>query len=133
MRAFAIVSRDKNFAFWDDDVDFTGGVSFGAVGIGDACGFVGVEAIRVFVIIYGQNALFDFYAFARETNDAFDDILVFDAWGGFTGKDFASATVGEDNDLSAMWGVFLAHKVRECDGKTIDDNAVVGHEGVFHA
>ena len=133
MRAFAVVAGDEDFAFGDDDVDFTGGVGLGAVIVGDAGGVVGMEAIGVFVVVDGEGAVLEADTLAREGDDAFDDVLVFDAGGGFAGEGIASAAVGEDDDLAAAGDEFLACEVSEGDGEAVDDDAVVGEEGVFHA
>ena len=133
MGAFAIVARHENLAFWDDDVDFAGGVGFGPVVVRNAGGFIWVKPVGEFVVEDGENAIFDLDALASEGDDALDDVLVLNAWSGFAGKDVARTAIGENDDLAAFGCVFLTEEVRNGDGEAINDNAIVGLEGVFHA
>ena len=111
MGAFAVVARDEDFAFGDDDVNFTGCMGFGPIGVGGTREFVGVKAVREFIVEDREGAVLDLNSLAGEADDTLDDVLVFDAWGGFAGEDVAIATVGEDDDLPALWGEFLTREV----------------------
>ena len=103
MVAFAIVTGDENFAFGNNDVGFSGSVDFGTIGVRMASGFIWVEAVGVFVVEYCDNAVFDANTFAWIGDDAFDDVLVFDASGGFAVHSVAVASVGENDDLPTFW------------------------------
>lgn len=91
-----------------------------------------------------HDTVFYYDAFAREGNDAFDDILVtdpvWDATGhgvfnsfGFVLGDFFFVFVKEDNDLTAFGYIFLTGKVRPRYGSAIYDDAIVFVKGIFHA
>lgn len=54
-------------------------MEFGAVGVAFAPEGVVNETVWMFVVKDGENAIFYLDAFARKSNDAFDDVLVFDA------------------------------------------------------
>lgn len=126
MGAFAVVAADENFAFRHDGVDFAGCVGFWAVLIGYIGGFVGVESVGVFVVVYCKFAVFDGDAFAGEGDNALDDILVFDARGRVAGEDFVVATVGKNDDLAALRDIFVTGEVRHSDRNAIDDDTIVG-------
>lgn len=95
-------------------------------------GFVGIESFGMFVVVYGELTVLEADAFAGEGDDAFDDVLVFDAGCGLAGENFVVASVGEDDDLAAMRDVFLSYEVSAGDWEAIDDDAVIWHKGVFH-
>ena len=115
------------------ETDFVAGELFGAVGVGDAGGVVGVETFGVVGVVNGEDTVFDGNTFAGEGDDAFYDILVANTGGGLAGEDIAVAAVGENYDLTAFGNVLLPEEVGDGNGDTIDDNPVVGVEGVFHA
>ena len=79
MGTFAVVAGDEKFAFGDGKIDFAGGVRFGTVVFGNAPFVVVNKTIRIFVVVDGHDAVFYCDAFAREGNNAFDDVLVGDA------------------------------------------------------
>ena len=145
MLAFAVVADDEKFAGGDNegrdksvsfpDTDFVTGVFFGAVVVGFASVVVGVECGR-FVAWVGpdrEDAVFDSDAFAGEGDDALDNVLIANAGDGFASQGIAIVAIGEDNDFSARWDVFLAEKMGDSNRDAVDDNTVVGVEGVFHA
>ncbi len=74
--AFAVVTRDKEFAFWYGGVYFARSVFFRAVGVGSAPLCIINKAIWVFVVINSHYAIFYGDAFAREGDDALDNILI---------------------------------------------------------
>ena len=92
-----------------------------------------MKAVGMLAVKYSEDAFFDLDTFAGKADDAFDNVLVFDASRGFAGEDAVVAAVGEDDDLAALGCKFLAKKMGNGNGKAVDDDAVVGHEGVFHA
>ena len=79
MRAFAVVAGDEKFAFGNGEVDFARSDGFGAVVFGEAPFFVVNETVGMFCIVDGHGAVFDDDAFAWESDDAFDDVLIADA------------------------------------------------------
>lgn len=85
---------------------------------------VGPEAIGIFTIVDGQNAVFDNDALARESNDAFDDVLI----------GFASDEVGvfEDDNLATLGNVLLILELRPGNGEAIDDKAIACVERLLH-
>ena len=73
---FAVVARNEELAFGYDGVYFTRGVLFGAVGIGGAPLGIVDETVGMFVVIDSHDAVFYGDTFAREGDDALDDILI---------------------------------------------------------
>ena len=110
MFAFAVVAGNEDFAGGHDDVDVAGGIGFRSVGFIDASGIVWVEGgvIVVWIGPDGENTVEDLDAFAWECNDALDDVLILDIGFGGAGEDVVIATVGEDDNLSALRDVFAS-------------------------
>lgn len=108
-------------------------MGFGTVTIGYVGFVIWMEAVRVFVIKNSQDTIFDLNPFAREGNDALDDILIFDASSGLTGESATVSAVCENYDFSALRGIFFAFEVRYGDSETIYYDAVIRHESIFHA
>lgn len=133
MRAFAIVAADENLAFWHDGVNFAGCGGFGAIFVRYMCAAVGAEAIWVFVVKDSQGAIFYDDMLAGESDDAFDDVLIFDARSRVTCEGFTVAAVGKYDNLAALRDVFLLKKVGHSNRYAVDNDAVVGMKGVFHA
>ena len=98
----------------------------------------------MFIVVDSHNAVFNDDAFAWESDDALDDILI-----GFVGGNGAGGGVrdtlslisldgvfvfvDEDNDLPTFGDVFVASEVCPRNGGAIDNNSVVVVEGIFHA
>jgi len=78
VRAFAVVAGNENFSCGDDGVNFAGGVFLWADSVVGAPNFVINKTFGVFVVVDCHNAVFDDDAFARESDDTFDDVLVGD-------------------------------------------------------
>ena len=142
--AFAVVAGDEKFAGGDGEVDFAGGILLGAVGVGMTPLSVVNETVWVFVVVDGHDAVFDDDALTWKSDDALDDVLVADAFWHATSEwvfdallfvfgDGFFVFVQEDDDLAALWDVFLASEMGPRNGGAIDDNAIVAMESVFHA
>lgn len=73
---FAVVARNKEFAFGYDGVYFARGMLFGAIGFGGAPLGVVDEAVGMLVVIYSHDAVFYGDMFAWESNNTFNDVLI---------------------------------------------------------
>ena len=132
VRAFAVVAGDEDFSLWDDGVYFAGGVFFGAPRVANAGGVVWVESVWKFFVKNGDSAIFDGDSFSRKGDNAFDDILVFDIRVGLAGEGAGGGAVGKDDDLAALRLVFLSPEVGDRYWDSVDNNAVITMQGVFH-
>ena len=133
--AFAIVAGNEELAFWDDGVNFAGGVFFRSVGVGLTPVFVVDEPVWMLFVVDFHDAVFNGDALARKSNDALNDVLignvvwygashgVFDA-SSFVFGDLFLVFVHKNDNLPALWDIFLPQEVRPRNGGAIDDNAV---------
>ena len=146
--ALTVVARNEEFAFRYYGIDFARSMCLRAVGVGSAPKFVidrAVIPVVLFVVplIDFENAVFHGDTFARESDDALDDVLVFNI--GWNGASYwvldASGLVGansllvfihKDDNLTTLGNIFVAGEVRPRDGSAINDDTVVVFQGVFH-
>jgi len=140
---FAVVTRDKQFTFWDDCVYFARSVFLRAVRIGLAPLFIVDEAIRVFFVVNLHDTVFHGDTFAWEGDDTFDDILVGNVIRHSAGHwvfdtvclvffDLFLIFIHKHDDLTTFWDVILAEEVGPRDGSAVDYYAICVLEGVFH-
>ena len=132
MRAFAIISGDEQFPLRDDDVDFAGSVFFWTVCLRDAGVIIGMEAIWIFLIVNGEDAIFHGYTLFWKGDDALNNILIIYATLDLTSQGAIRGAVRKDDNLATRGDIFVTKEMFPSDRETIDDYAVALVKSVFH-
>ena len=132
MRALAIIAGDEQFPLRDDDVDLAGGVFFWTVCLRDAGVIIGMEAIWIFLIVNGEDAIFHSYALFWKGDDTLNNILIIYATLDLTSQGAIRGAVRKDDNLATRGDVFIAEEMLPCDGEAINDNTIALMESVFH-